>query len=368
MRAAAILGLGSSTRDLKPFQQGSLVDWVIGLPAEREGLDAILVFGGDGTVHRHLGALVVLGLPVLVVPAGSGNDFARALGLFRVHDSLAAWRTFAADEENVRRVDLGLITPLSRVAAEAALDDGTPTARLEVCPDTNQPSAGAAVETVSGGRGRPPLHRQPDACQAGSIESDGAASGAEGRLPLYGRSQDARGKPMYFSCVAGVGLDGEISRRANSLPRWLRAHGGYALSLPAALLGFRAFSLRLSVAQSGGASEFVLRSQEPVVAAVFANTPVYGGGMKIAPMAKMDDGQLDVCVIRDISKLKLLGVFPSVYFGRHLGIREVEYFSAGCARVETGHPLDVYADGEFVCRTPIEVGVAREALRVIVPV
>ena len=37
-----------------------------------------MIFGGDGTIHRHLPALVRLQLPVLVVPAGSGNDFARA--------------------------------------------------------------------------------------------------------------------------------------------------------------------------------------------------------------------------------------------------------------------------------------------------
>ena len=66
----------------------------MGMPASGEQADVILLFGGDGTVHRHLGQLVRLGLPVLVVPAGSGNDFARALGLRRVRDSLAAWRKF----------------------------------------------------------------------------------------------------------------------------------------------------------------------------------------------------------------------------------------------------------------------------------
>jgi diacylglycerol kinase family enzyme len=102
------------------------------------------------------------------------------------------------------------------------------------------------------------------------------------------------------------------------------------------------------------------------LAAVFANTPVYGGGMRIAPRAKMDDGLLDVCLIHDISKLKLAGVFPTVYFGRHLGIREVEYFSSARVRVETDRPLDVYADGEYVCRTPVEVGIRSNAFRVIV--
>jgi diacylglycerol kinase (ATP) len=293
MRAAAIFGLGSSTRDLKPFEQGLNTEWVIGQPGDPAGLDAILVFGGDGTVHRHLGALVKLALPVLVVPAGSGNDFARALALRRVSDSLAAWRRFASGGGNVRTIDLGLITPLD-------------------------PAGGAPAR--------------------------------------------------YFSCVAGVGLDGEISRRANALPRWLRAHGGYALSLPGALLGFRPFHLKLSTPLNDDpAAEFLPRSQQPVTAAVFANTPVYGGGMKIAPRAQMNDGQLDVCVIRDIPKLKLLGVFPSVYFGKHLGIREVEYFVTSRARVETEQPMEVYADGEYVCRTPVEVGVARGAIRVVVP-
>jgi diacylglycerol kinase (ATP) len=267
------------------------------LPSAREGVDAILIFGGDGTVHHHLGPLVKLGLPVLVVPSGSANDFAGALGLRGAQDSLAAWRKFATGESAARTVDLGLIT--------------------EVPPENPQ-------------------------------------------------SEEAP-KSHYFSCAAGVGLDGEISRRANALPRWLRRHGGYALSLPPALLAYRAFRLKLKVEPSGASSTISKESDQTVFAAVFANTPVYGGGMRVAPRARLDDGQLDVCLINDISKLKLLGVFPAVYFGRHLGIREVEYYSAERVRVDTTHPMDVYADGEYVCRTPINVSVARGALQVIAP-
>src|SRR5271165_2787486 len=112
MRAAVILGLGCSARDLKPFQADSAVEWRMGMPAASDQVDAILLFGGDGTIHRHLGQLVRLGLPVLVVPAGSGNDFARALGLRRVRDSLSAWRKFCAGAANMRTIDLGVITPL----------------------------------------------------------------------------------------------------------------------------------------------------------------------------------------------------------------------------------------------------------------
>jgi len=103
------------------------------------------------------------------------------------------------------------------------------------------------------------------------------------------------------------------------------------------------------------------------MAAVFANGPFYGGGMKVAPRAQMDDGLLDVCLIHSMPKLKLLGLFPSVYFGRHLAIAGVEYFPLSGAQVEPDRTLSVYADGEYVCETPAEIAAVRSALRVVVP-
>jgi diacylglycerol kinase (ATP) len=333
MRAAAIFGLGTSTRDLKPIQAASSVEWVIGLPSSREAADAVLILGGDGTVHRHLGALVKLGLPVLVVPAGSGNDLARALGLRRMEDSIEAWRRWTAGGQNVRAIDLGVIR------------------------SPGAPSKTAADRSPSHGAKTPCPHSHPDR------NSSSVREGPPSWLPSQSRFEHSI---TYFSCAAGVGLDGEIARRANALPRWLRAHGGYALSLVPALLAFRAFRVQLWAEQAAISDLDPHQAGQTLLAAVFANTPVYGGGMRIAPRAKLDDGQLDVCLIHDIGKLKLLGVFPSVYFGRHLGIREVEYYTAERVCVQTERPMDVYADGEYVGRTPVELSVARAALRVVV--
>src|SRR5579864_1401661 len=111
MRAAAIFGPGSSAKDLKPFHRTES-SWLFGLPEESSEADAILIFGGDGTIHRYLAQLVTLRLPVLVVPCGSGNDFARALGLRSVSDSLRAWRRFCSGMDNARTIDLGLVEPL----------------------------------------------------------------------------------------------------------------------------------------------------------------------------------------------------------------------------------------------------------------
>jgi len=112
---------------------------------------------------------------------------------------------------------------------------------------------------------------------------------------------------------------------------------------------------------------WAVRTDRHTILAAFANTSTYGGGMKIAPRARMDDGQLDVCVIGGLDPFKLFCMFPTVYSGRHLNIRGVEYFQQSRLRVETETPLDVYADGEFVCRTPVEVSVQPRALKVLTP-
>jgi diacylglycerol kinase family enzyme len=104
---------------------------------------------------------------------------------------------------------------------------------------------------------------------------------------------------------------------------------------------------------------------QPTMLLACANTPLFGGGMKIAPQAKLDDGKLDLCRVKAMSKVKFLCLFPSVYWGKHLNINGVEYSQAERVCVETEVPIDVYADGEYVCRTPVEFGVARGALRVI---
>ena len=167
--------------------------------------------------------------------------------------------------------------------------------------------------------------------------------------------------------MGGVGLDAEIARRANHLPRWLRARGGYALSLLPALWSFEPVAMSISLPSVENPDVLVTRNTKSTIVTAFANASSYGGGMKIAPQAQLDDGRLEVCVISHMNKLKLFCLFPTIYFGRHLSIPQVENFQTERLKLETDEPQDVYADGEYVCRTPIEVGIARAALQVIVP-
>ena len=284
MRAAAILGPGNFSKWVAKFRRVKDAEWSSDLS---RSIDAAVIFGGDGTIHRHLSTLVELKVPVLVVPCGSGNDFARALKLRSVDDSLNAWHAFVTGKRNVRDIDLGIIR-----------------------------------ESKAGGAPAP--HE-------------------------------------YFCCVAGVGIDTGIVRRANALPKWIRSHGGYALSAPREFLRFSPLPMKISC-DKATTSNF-----QPTILGAFANAPTYGGGMKIAPQAKLDDGKLDICIVRDMGRFKLFCLFPTVYFGRHLIFGEVEYAQAETAKLETAYPLDIYADGEYICQTPVEFSVARGALQVIVP-
>src|SRR4051812_4728734 len=110
MRAIAILGPEGTERDVAPFRLSG-VDVAIAERVTRA--DAALVFGGDGSVHRHLAALRETQVPLLVVPSGSGNDFARALGLRTPAQALEAWKAFVAGTLAPRAIDLGVILPIS---------------------------------------------------------------------------------------------------------------------------------------------------------------------------------------------------------------------------------------------------------------
>ena len=140
----------------------------------------------------------------------------------------------------------------------------------------------------------------------------------------------------YFCSVAGVGLDAEVTRRANRLPRWLLGHGGYALMAASTIFRYAPLLMKISADENTGWD----RSQPGANdACSFCEFGDLWWWMKIAPRAKMDDGLLDVCVIGGMDSFKLACMFPTVYFGRHLELREVTYFRAGRCRVETEYSL-----------------------------
>ena len=165
---------------------------------------------------------------------------------------------------------------------------------------------------------------------------------------------------QVFAGVVGLGIDGDVCRLVDRQPSWVPGPLGYGYAALHSLVRFHPPSL--IVEYDGGSYS------GPVLLAGLANSPVFGGGMRIAPTAALDDGWLDLVIVEPVPFFELLRVFPRVYRGRHLSHPAVH-----CARVRkasflTDHPRTFYADGEPVIEsgsTPTDVEIWPGALGVI---
>ena len=95
------------------------------------------------------------------------------------------------------------------------------------------------------------------------------------------------------------------------------------------------------------------------------NTIHTGKGMKAAPKAKLDDGLLDVIILKsNISRLELLLLLPKIYTGKHILSKKVEYLQAKKIQIfpETQEILNI--DGEMKCSTPVNISVMSKAINI----
>ena len=255
--------------------------------ALEQGVDALVVVGGDGMVHLGLNAIAGAGadagagpgarrrVPLGIIPAGTGNDTARALGL--------------------------------------------------------------------------PLHNLPAACER-ALES--LAGG--GRMIDAGRIT-AGGSSRLFAGVVSAGFDAAVNERANGW-RWPRGKIRYQLAMLRELASFRAIDY--TVTADGE------QWRQPALLISVANGQSIGGGMRITPNALPDDGRLDLFIVKPLSRLNFLAVFPKVFAGKHLGHPAVEIRRVRKVRLEA-EGVVAYADGERVGRLPVEVEVVPGVLRVL---
>lgn len=337
MRAVALLGPHAREHHIRPFEAAGVNLFSGNELDPTDSPDAALIFGGDGTLHRHLAGLSLKRIPTLVVPTGSANDFAQSIGIDSVEQSLAAWQLFCADRSNVKAIDLGTIRQLHPNSDDSA----------EPLPWQNE-----ALES---------MHFVPDGPRRDLPQMGQRIM--ESQLRRMTEAEREIASTTFFACIAGTGLDAAINRITLKQPRWLRGHGGYVVALVQTLASFRPPRIAVSV-EAGGVWE--TRLDEPGFLVAAGNGPQYGNGMRLTHDAQMDDGLLELCFVRTLSKLRLLRLFRVVYWGGHIGMREVEYFRTTRLRIATDPVTEVFADGEFICTTPVEIGVRREALRVIV--
>jgi YegS/Rv2252/BmrU family lipid kinase len=164
-----------------------------------------------------------------------------------------------------------------------------------------------------------------------------------------------------FLCIASFGFDSECNRIANET-RFIKGNLVYAYSALRAMASWRPATFTVTV-DGGEPMTFTGYS----VAA--ANSRAFGGGMFVAPHAKLDDGLFDIVVIGDIGKLQYVANLPKVFKGTHVEEDEVTELPAAGAeiRVSADRDFAVYADGEHLADLPATLRVLPRALRVIAP-
>jgi len=238
--------------------------------AERDGVDVVYAVGGDGTVHETAKRLIGRGVALGVVPTGSGNGFARQLGL----------------PMNVR----------------------------------------ASMQSCRGGR-------------IVTIDT-------------------ARVNGMPFLATMGVGFDAAIAEAfANAGTRGLRTYVRVGLR---EIRRFRAEEYEIEV---DGARQ----TRRAFVVAV-ANAAHYGNNARIAPLASLQDGVLDVVVVDDVSILQAAALLPRLFRGTIDKSRHVTIVQG--TRVEIRRPSagPAHLDGEPVSLPArLSVEIVPRSLRVLVP-
>jgi diacylglycerol kinase (ATP) len=234
------------------------------------GVETLVVCGGDGMVHIAVQALVDSDASLGIIPAGSGNDVARYLGIPRNDPQRAADIVVGS---HTRTIDL------------------------------------------------------------------------------------ARAGDRHFVTVLAAGFDSKVNERANGL-RWPKGQMRYNL---ATLAELRVFEPLPYVLELDGET----RRLDAMLVAV-GNGPSFGGGLRITHGAEIDDGMLDVVIIKPMSKLQLVRTYPKLYTGKHVTHPQYEHHRVRSVTV-AAPGIVAYADGERLGSLPVTVDVAPNALRVLAP-
>jgi diacylglycerol kinase (ATP) len=165
-----------------------------------------------------------------------------------------------------------------------------------------------------------------------------------------------------FLGYCGVGFDSEVAAYVQQGRGPFSGQAAYVYGVLRTLAAFKPPVIR--VEHDGGTYE------KGAMFAVVCNHSRFGGGMYIAPEAKIDDGMLDLVVVEAISKLKLLRIFPKVYKGEHVGHPAVTIVRTRSARIYVDRPMTMASDGEPIMQVGeqgVEASIRPGALRVAVP-
>ena len=286
-------------------------------------------------------------LTLVVNPHAGGGRTARTLP--------AVEQTLRAAGHDLRVTPTRSLSHAEELAAEAVADDRVVVAMggdgIVGRVAGTVADGGGLLGVVPGGRGNDfaryvGLPRSPTA--ACTTLSDGV----ERRLDL------GRVDGVPFVGIASVGFDSDVQERS-LVSRLPLGQAVYLWASLATVASWRPASFTLRV------DGVPARLRGWSVAA--CNSGVYGGGMRLAPDASTDDGELDLVTTSETTRLRFLAAFPKVFRGTHVGEASVTVRRARVVEVDADRPFRVFADGDPVGTLPCTISVQPGALRVLLP-
>jgi YegS/Rv2252/BmrU family lipid kinase len=167
---------------------------------------------------------------------------------------------------------------------------------------------------------------------------------------------EANGK--RFLGIVSVGFDSEANRLANETT-FMRGNLVYAYAALRTLLGWKPARFTIRAGEE--------RRRVSGYSVSVANSRAFGGGMFIAPGARLDDGEFDIVTVGEVGKLRFVGNLPKVFRGTHVQEDEVRVFRASQLELTASRPFPVYADGEHLTDLPASLRVLPHALSVLAP-
>lgn len=149
----------------------------------------------------------------------------------------------------------------------------------------------------------------------------------------------------FFINIVGIGLVVNIGQTTQKIKKL----GPMSYSLAALWETMRIKPNKIKIRIDGQAIE------DDLVFVEVANSRYTGTSFKIAPDAKINDGYLDVVLLKPISRWRILNLFPTIYSGRHIEHSEIETHRGKTITLTTSEPMPLMPDGEFIGHTPATI-------------
>lgn len=161
-----------------------------------------------------------------------------------------------------------------------------------------------------------------------------------------------------FLNISSVGFDAEVVINNEKIKKKIKSRISYAISVVYTLLNFKSKTINIEIDGK--------ESRENILLLAVGNGKYYGGGMKILPMAKVDDQYLDICVISNISKLLLLYLFPTIFRGNHIRYKKyVKIYRAKTVKIIAEEEFFLNIDGEVIKTKKANFSLEEKKLTVI---